>query len=594
MRSGRSPQMGSGGETRRRAPMFAVGLALVLALAGCGDDSDMAAPEPMPNNASFCDAEVVDITKEKLLPDFGEAYMGKGQFLETQRPVAVGFWVSGACSDVTAIMDPWGFAKGNQFSLAATGHDTVARLFEQRNFRGHRLSLVKKRTGDFCDFSFFVAPEEPIPDSGCPFPASIVGRVGSLIMVTGAPLLNRQRLIDTRKCDHCNLQEIDFHGLDLRGVSLRGADLSRSAFRGTNLAGAHAERALFNSAQMAGVVLEGAFLSQAVFENDGPIPFDTGFYPPVDLSGRANLRGADLTGAQMVGVNLTDADLTDARLPGADLRKADLTRAKLVGAKMQGAVLTEAIGDGAVLSGAKMGGVNLQGAVLKGAHLDGTDLTAAVLSRTPDGKLEACNLTEVYMPNAVLDSADLTGVSMTHARFYGGKASAANATMINVKFVGAVLSGANFNSASLQGAVFDDAVCVNCSFNAARMELSSTTSRDAATFVRADLRGADFTQATVDGVNLDDALVSFGDGAYSYGDAPEVVYDTSFKASIMGGFTTLSSVTCPDGHRGPCDTMDRLKRPATPTPRPPSPTPAMGCTPDPPRHFCPATPTPTH
>src|SRR5262249_14951651 len=287
------------------------------------------------------------------------------------------------------------------------------------------------------------------------------------------------------------------------------------------------------------------------------------------------------------------ADLMGAHLPGADLRKAKLSEANLTDAKLPGAILTEVVGDGAVFTNATLSGVNLQGGVLSGAFLDGAMLDTAILGRDPMGTLGACNLSDAYMPNAVLDAADLTDVSMTHARFYGEKASAVGATLINVKFVGAILSGANFNSAKLQNAVFDDAVCVKCSFDGARLEQTATTRQGAASFVGADLRGADFTQATLDGVNFTRATVSFESGLYSYGVRPEKVYTTTVAASIMGAATTLSSVTCPDRFPGPCDTMERLMAPATPTARPPTATPQTGCTPNPPRILCRPTPTAT-
>lgn len=49
---------------------------------------------------------------------------------------------------------------------------------------------------------------------------------------------------------------------------------------------------------------------------------------------RANLRGADLRGADLSGANLRGADLSGANLSGADLRWADLCGANLSGADL--------------------------------------------------------------------------------------------------------------------------------------------------------------------------------------------------------------------------------------------------------------------
>ena len=72
-----------------------------------------------------------------------------------------------------------------------------------------------------------------------------------------------------------------------------------------------------------------------------------------DLYG-ANLSGADLSGADLRGANLGNADLRDADLCGADLRDADLCGADLCGADLRDADLC-----GANLGGANLGGANL-------------------------------------------------------------------------------------------------------------------------------------------------------------------------------------------------------------------------------------------
>ena len=76
---------------------------------------------------------------------------------------------------------------------------------------------------------------------------------------------------------------------------------------------------------------------------------------------RADLRGADLTGAYF-----READLKGADLRGANLTGADLIRADLRGADLRGADLI-----GADLGGADLTGVNLYGADLRGADLTG-------------------------------------------------------------------------------------------------------------------------------------------------------------------------------------------------------------------------------
>ena len=59
-----------------------------------------------------------------------------------------------------------------------------------------------------------------------------------------------------------------------------------------------------------------------------------------DLRG-ANLEDADLTGANLYRANLTGANLRDAYLTGANLGSAYLTGAYLAGAKLAGAILPD-------------------------------------------------------------------------------------------------------------------------------------------------------------------------------------------------------------------------------------------------------------
>ena len=75
----------------------------------------------------------------------------------------------------------------------------------------------------------------------------------------------------------------------------------------------------------------------------------------VNLSG-ANLREANLIGADLIGANLRGANLREANLSGANLSGANLREANLIGAD-----LIEAD-----LSGAKLSGANLRGAKLIG------------------------------------------------------------------------------------------------------------------------------------------------------------------------------------------------------------------------------------
>jgi uncharacterized protein YjbI with pentapeptide repeats len=89
---------------------------------------------------------------------------------------------------------------------------------------------------------------------------------------------------------------------------------------------------------------------------------------------RANLSGADLSGANLHRANLGGADLHQANLYGANLSWANLYGADLYGANLRGANLY-----GADLNQANLSRADLSGANLSGANLSRVDLYEANL-----------------------------------------------------------------------------------------------------------------------------------------------------------------------------------------------------------------------
>jgi hypothetical protein len=97
-----------------------------------------------------------------------------------------------------------------------------------------------------------------------------------------------------------------------------------------------------------------------------------------DLPGgqQANLSGADLRGANLIGTELSEADLQGADLRGAILRGADLRWADLRGAILRGADLRRAN-----LSRADLNGVNLSETKIVNTYFCGANLHGAKLPR---------------------------------------------------------------------------------------------------------------------------------------------------------------------------------------------------------------------
>ena len=87
------------------------------------------------------------------------------------------------------------------------------------------------------------------------------------------------------------------------------------------------------------------------------------------LAAGANLAGADLIGVYLAGANLADADLADADLTRANLTGAYLTRADLTGAYLTGANLADANLTDVYLARANLADANLTGVKVRKSQL---------------------------------------------------------------------------------------------------------------------------------------------------------------------------------------------------------------------------------
>ena len=207
--------------------------------------------------------------------------------------------------------------------------------------------------------------------------------------------------------------------------------------------------------------------------------------PKANLEGAnltgAVLTGADLTGANLYGAKLEGANLTDVKLTGANLYGAILIRANLYGAILIRAKLTNAISFFATLTGANLTGANLTGAFLTGANLSGANLYGAILIRAnlkyadlTGADLTDANLTNVKsgsitgnplsLPNdykmtkgyIVGPDVDLTGADLTDANLTGADLTGADLTDVNLKY--ADLTDANLKNVDLTDANLTDAL----------------------------------------------------------------------------------------------------------------------------------------
>jgi len=154
-------------------------------------------------------------------------------------------------------------------------------------------------------------------------------------------------------------------------ISLTGRQLQGSVMPEAKL-----RKADFTGAQLKGAFLFRADLREAKFDcgNTGdPRPACTDLRSTVLQF--AQLEGASLTGAMLMGAALQNArfegaSLNGAHLEGAGLAGARFQRAWLENAQLQGASLTLGQLQGAMLIGAQLQAADLRGTQLQGASLD--------------------------------------------------------------------------------------------------------------------------------------------------------------------------------------------------------------------------------
>lgn len=141
----------------------------------------------------------------------------------------------------------------------------------------------------------------------------------------------------------------------------------------------------------------------------------------------ALLKGADLSDADLLGINFTGADLTYANLHNATLPNVILTNAVL-----QFADLTEAVFNGSVLTETVLIGADLTDAVMVNVVLDGANLCGAICTRTnfTGATLRKANLSCTSLQKTIFTDASLAGANLNYAILYYTVLSGADLSQI--------------------------------------------------------------------------------------------------------------------------------------------------------------------
>lgn len=155
-------------------------------------------------------------------------------------------------------------------------------------------------------------------------------------------------------------------------------------------------------------------------------------------------------GDSLYGVHLDTANFQACNLKGLNLTKAELRKADLQCANLKGATLRFAILSDACLRGANLQGADLQRAVgyksdFSNAHLKKADLKKASfnLSDFSGAIVKGANFSGADLSRSIFRGTDLTGVDFTGAHLTG------------VDFTGSNIKGAIFTGADLRESIFD-------------------------------------------------------------------------------------------------------------------------------------------
>lgn len=187
------------------------------------------------------------------------------------------------------------------------------------------------------------------------------------------------------------------------------------------------------------------------------------------VRGERNLQGWHLEGFDLRGLNLSRADLRDAHLEGAMMQDIILNGANLTGVFLTNAHLEGAKLNRANFTGAHMDHVHLDGAELNSAIFSGADLTGASIDKAKVNNiridqhaiLSGASLKNLNFWEAIIRDSDCSGVQLENVGFLNC------GSLAHLNMAGSVWQGVSLESTSLIDINFASAklnhVCSVCS-----------------------------------------------------------------------------------------------------------------------------------
>jgi uncharacterized protein YjbI with pentapeptide repeats len=315
--------------------------------------------------------------------------------------------------------------------------------------------------------------------------------------------------------------------------------------------------------------------------------------PQNDRPYRADLRDADLQGAEFGFAQLQNALFSGARLDYMDCRTArghaDFRNAEFRGTSLYGAWLTRADLSGALFNtpeeddGSRrlhqitnLRNANLNDAVLVDTDFQGADLTDASLRRArltnaklntpvhrdtgrripPTTRLTRARLDGAILTAATLQAADLSGAWLVGAQLTGAnlaEADLSGAHLEGVNLAGVDLRAADLRGVWLPGAQLTGANLADANLAAAHLRGANLTGLDLQT---ADLGEAWLPGARLAGTNLARANLT---GAHLEG---ADLSGSRLDGAVLDGATYSETTRWPDGFSVPPNGLFVATRPA--------------------------------
>lgn len=299
-----------------------------------------------------------------------------------------------------------------------------------------------------------------------------------------------------------NLINTNFSGQNLQNANFTGAQLSGAVFTNANLTGA-----TFANANMATVTTAtnfgGANLTNACFENANLTgaslqyaTFDCTGFPGANLIDTTFGPVLGIATAQSCRVDFSNAAIPATAVPLSQWQYVDFDYTQFVGLSPP--------------ASPNFAGQNMQYSQIQGIELGGFDLTGTIFD---DSDLTAADLRGATLANAsfigaTLDAAQLQLAVATGADFYDGASRpGVYASLTGVTADNSDFSNADLSFTNLQSTVFAGAVMRGANFQAATLE-GSTSTLTAAQMNAADLTGAQFLQAHLNNVNFTNSYLT--------------------------------------------------------------------------------------